>query len=154
MTWVQKFSSSIFRENRNVSLEKSKIFRQLWRIFYSGAKTSIAGTSLASAPKYFSTFKHIIFSGIFTGSVYKDYGLLKNGFPAESVVNGSVLVVKTHEWGPKARGAFSKAILLVRAPGPAIQAEFNRQSGGHVGFAGVDRYKRTKGKCKHDKTIP
>ena len=25
---------------------------------------------------------------------------MKNGFPAESVNNGSVLVVKTHEWGP------------------------------------------------------
>ncbi|KAJ8928896.1 hypothetical protein NQ314_018467 [Rhamnusium bicolor] len=79
--------------------------------------------------------------GIYTGSVYKDYGLLKNGFPAESVFNGSVLVVKTHEWGPNARSKFSKAILLVRSPGPAIQAEFNRQSGGHIGFASPDRYR-------------
>ncbi|PSN49774.1 WSCD family member [Blattella germanica] len=53
---------------------------------------------------------------IYTGSVYKDYGLLKNGFPAESVVNGSVSVVKTHEWGPAARKPFSKAVLLIRAP--------------------------------------
>lgn len=89
---------------------------------------------------------------MYTGSVYKDYGLLKNGFPAESVTNGSVLVVKTHEWGCRARAAFSRAVLLVRAPGAAIQAEFNRQSGGHVGFASPDRYKRTNGKCKYTRT--
>lgn len=67
-------------------------------------------------------------------------------------MNGSVLVVKTHEWGANARKAFAKAILLVRAPGPAIQAEFNRQSGGHVGFASPERYRRTKGKC--NRTTP
>lgn len=87
--------------------------------------------------------------GFYTGSVYKDYGLLKNGFPAESVTNGSVIVVKTHEWGQRARSAFQKAVLLIRAPAQAIQAEFNRQSGGHVGFASPDRYKRTKGKCEY-----
>lgn len=59
-----------------------------------------------------------------------------------------MLVVKTHEWGPTARKHFTKAILLVRAPGPAIQAEFNRQSGGHVGFASPERYRRAKGRCK------
>ncbi|XP_077291690.1 WSCD family member AGAP003962 [Arctopsyche grandis] len=85
-------------------------------------------------------------TGIHTGSVYKDYGLLKNGFPAEAVSNGSVLVVKTHEWGTSARASFSRAVLLLRAPEQAIQAEFNRQSGGHVGFASPDRYRRTKGK--------
>lgn len=85
--------------------------------------------------------------------MYKDYGLLKNGFPAESVANGSVLVVKTHEWGVNARSKFSKAILLVRGPGPAIQAEFNRQSGGHIGFASPDRYKRTKGLRKLSKIV-
>lgn len=31
-----------------------------------------------------------LFLGILTGSVYKDYGLLKSGFPAESVSNSSV----------------------------------------------------------------
>ncbi|XP_018574207.1 WSCD family member AAEL009094 [Anoplophora glabripennis] len=105
--------------------------------------------ALASFPGSGNTWLRYLLqqaTGFFTGSVYKDYGLLKNGFPAESVLNGSVLVVKTHEWGPKARSKFSKAILLVRSPAPAIQAEFNRQSGGHIGFASPDRYKRTKGK--------
>lgn len=60
--------------------------------------------------------------------------------------NGSVLAVKTHEWGPVARAAFHRAVLLVRAPGPAIQAEFNRQSGGHIGFAAPDRYRLKKGR--------
>lgn len=87
-------------------------------------------------------------TGILTGSVYKDYGLLKSGFPAESIANSSVLLVKTHEWGSHVWGKFGKAILLVRDPAKAILAEFNRQSGGHVGFASPDRYKRTKGKCE------
>uniref|UniRef100_A0A182PBY4 Sulfotransferase domain-containing protein n=1 Tax=Anopheles epiroticus TaxID=199890 RepID=A0A182PBY4_9DIPT len=85
-------------------------------------------------------------TGILTGSVYKDYGLLKSGFPAESVANSSVLVVKTHEWGPHAWAPYTKAILLIRDPERAILAEFNRQSGGHVGFASPDRYRRTKGR--------
>lgn len=91
---------------------------------------------------------YFLFVGILTGSIYKDYGLLKSGFPAENICNASVLVVKTHEWGPKALGTFDKAILLVRDPDKAILAEFNRQSGGHVGFASPDRYKRIKGRCK------
>lgn len=85
--------------------------------------------------------------GILTGSIYKDYGLLKTGFPGENICNSSVLIIKTHEWGLKAWKPFAKAILLVRDPEKAIIAEFNRQSGGHVGFASPDRYQRTKGKC-------
>lgn len=73
--------------------------------------------------------------------------MLKSGFPAENIFNSSVLIVKTHEWGPNAWEHFGKAILLVRDPDKAITAEFNRQSGGHVGFASPDRYKRTKGRC-------
>jgi hypothetical protein len=44
--------------------------------------------------------------------VYRDFALLKNGFPGENLANGSVLVVKTHEWGPQARQPFNKAVLL------------------------------------------
>lgn len=57
-------------------------------------------------------------------------------------------MVKTHEYGPKDFAQYAKAILLVRDPDKAILAEFNRQSGGHVGFASPDRYRRTKGRCK------
>ena len=55
-------------------------------------------------------------TGISTGSVYKDFALLKNGFPMESVSNGSVLVVKTHEWGGGGRKPFDAAMLLIRSP--------------------------------------
>ncbi|XP_036319739.1 WSCD family member GA21586 [Rhagoletis pomonella] len=106
-------------------------------------------TALASFPGSGNTWLRYLLqqaTGILTGSVYKDYGLLKTGFPAENIRNNSVLLVKTHEFGPKAWEPFTKAILLVRDPEKAILAEFNRQSGGHIGFASPDRYKRTKGK--------
>ncbi|XP_046387268.1 WSCD family member AAEL009094-like [Ischnura elegans] len=109
--------------------------------------------ALASFPGSGNTWLRYLIqqaTGVFTGSVYKDYGLLKNGFPAESVVNGSVAVVKTHESGPGARAPFSRAVLLIRSPGAAIHAEFNRQSGGHVGFASPDRYRRNRGKYWQD----
>ena len=56
-----------------------------------------------------------------TGSVYKDYALLKNGFPGENIVNGSVIAIKTHEFGPTALHQFDRAILLVRDPFEALQ---------------------------------
>ena len=87
-------------------------------------------------------------SGVLTGSIYKDLGLMKSGFPAESIANSSVLVVKTHEWGKSAFKMFSTAILLVRDPKKAIVAEFNRQSSGHVGVAAVERFKRSEGRCE------
>ncbi|XP_058822804.1 WSCD family member AAEL009094 [Topomyia yanbarensis] len=106
-------------------------------------------TALVSFPGSGNTWLRYLLqqaTGILTGSVYKDYGLLKSGFPAENVANSSVLVIKTHEWGPNAWAPYGKAILLVRDPKKAILAEFNRQSGGHVGFASPDRYRRTKGR--------
>lgn len=80
--------------------------------------------------------------------MYKDFALLRNGFPAESVTNGRVLVVKTHESGQSARSLFEKAILLVRKPSEAILAEFNRRAAGHIGHAGRDKYTRNAGRCK------
>ena len=53
-------------------------------------------------------------SGVSTGSVYKDVALLRNGFPSESVNNGSVIVVKTHEYGSSVRDQFQAAILVIR----------------------------------------
>ena len=35
-------------------------------------------------------------TGIMTGSVYNDTYLLNNGFPGESLSNGSVIVIKSH----------------------------------------------------------
>uniref|UniRef100_A0A182XXM5 Sulfotransferase domain-containing protein n=2 Tax=Anopheles stephensi TaxID=30069 RepID=A0A182XXM5_ANOST len=118
-----------------------------WRT--KGAHSKPELTALVSFPGSGNTWLRYLLqqaTGILTGSVYKDYGLLKSGFPAESVANSSVLVVKTHEWGPHAWAPYTKAILLIRDPERAILAEFNRQSGGHVGFASPDRYRRTKGR--------
>lgn len=116
----------------------------------SATKSIVA---LASFPGSGNTWLRYLIqqaTGLLTGSVYKDYGLLKSGFPAESISNSSVLIVKTHEYGSRGWEKFGKAVLLVRDPAKAILAEFNRQSGGHVGFASPDRYKRTNGKCKFD----
>ena len=52
--------------------------------------------------------------GVSTGSVYKDVALMRNGFPSESVNNGSVIAVKTHEYGQDVRRKFEAAILVVR----------------------------------------
>jgi hypothetical protein len=103
---------------------------------------------LASIVGCGSTFFLNSLQGVFTGSVYKDFALLRNGFPGESVSNGQVLVVKTHESGPPARAQFDKAILLIRKPSEAILAEFNRRAAGHIGHAGRDKYTRNAGRCK------
>ncbi|KAK4314790.1 hypothetical protein Pmani_013936 [Petrolisthes manimaculis] len=106
-------------------------------------------TALVSFPGSGNTWVRYLLqqaTGYYSGSVYKDYALMKNGFPAESVSNGSVVVVKTHEWGPEMRKVFSRAVLVVRDPYSAIQAEFNRQSGGHIGHAQPDKYTRDGGR--------
>ena len=90
--------------------------------------------------------KHLFILGILTGSIYKDYALLKNGFPAESITNGSVIVVKTHEYGNDAISMFDRAILLIRDPFASILAEFNRRFAGHIGHASVEKYRHNGGK--------
>ena len=88
--------------------------------------------ALASFPGSGNTWVRYLLqqaTGILTGSVYKDYALLKNGFPAESIINGSVLTVKTHEFGEEARRSFQRAVILVRDPFSSLLAEFNRRSG-------------------------
>jgi hypothetical protein len=105
--------------------------------------------ALASFPGSGNTWVRYLLqqaTGILTGSVYKDYALLKNGFPAESIVNGSVLLVKTHEFGDEARRPFQKAVVLVRDPFSSLLAEFNRRSGGHIGYASADKYRRNGGR--------
>ena len=105
--------------------------------------------ALASFPGSGNTWVRYLLqqaTGLLTGSVYKDYALLKNGFPAESIVNGSVLLVKTHEFGDEARRPFQKAVVLVRDPFSSLLAEFNRRSGGHIGYASADKYRRNGGR--------
>ena len=89
--------------------------------------------------------------GILTGSVYMDKGLVKNGFPAENITNGSVIAVKTHRFGDDSVGdaavtMFDRAILLVRDPFASLFSEFNRLKSGesHTGYAPVEYYRGNK----------
>jgi hypothetical protein len=54
--------------------------------------------------------------------------------------------VKTHEFGEEARRPFHRAIILVRDPFSSLLAEFNRRSGGHIGYASADKYRRNGGR--------
>ncbi|XP_014679903.1 PREDICTED: WSCD family member AGAP003962-like, partial [Priapulus caudatus] len=79
---------------------------------------------------------------VYTGSIYRDQGLLKHGFPGESVHNSTVIAIKTHEYGPETRRKYARAVLLVRNPFDTLLAEFNRQFGGHIGYAGPERFQQ------------
>ncbi|XP_013167977.1 PREDICTED: WSCD family member AGAP003962-like [Papilio xuthus] len=94
--------------------------------------------ALASYPGSGNTWLRYLLqqvTGIVTGSVSLDYSLRKQGFPAENISDGSVLVVKTHKYPPKNVNKFESAILLIRNPRDAILAEFNRINSGHTGIA-------------------
>jgi hypothetical protein len=141
LTSVTQFDHRNFQHQKygsnNILIESSTL-RDNNKNEFNGEKV----IALASFPGSGNTWLRYLLqqaTGIYTGSVYKDYGLLKSGFPAENISNSSVLIVKTHEFGPSTFSKFRKAVLLVRDPAKAILAEFNRQSGGHVGFASIDR---------------
>ncbi|KAG7303723.1 hypothetical protein JYU34_012282 [Plutella xylostella] len=87
-------------------------------------------------------------TGYLTGSVYNDVGLRRNGFPAENVTNGSVLVVKTHYMPNDISSYYKSAILLIRNPRDAILAEFNRRLQGHIGTVPKSAFKTTYGAGK------
>lgn len=53
---------------------------------------------------------------------------------------------------PQMRKKFSQAVLVIRDPYMAMLAEFNRQSGGHIGHAQPDKYTRDGGRCKYTYT--
>ena len=78
-------------------------------------------------------YSHV--TGVYTGSVYKDPVLARHGFPGENITDSSVIAIKTHEWGPAARKPYQRALLVMRSPYDALQAEFNRRYGGHRGHA-------------------
>ena len=106
-------------------------------------------TALASFPGSGNTWLRYLLqqvTGVATGSIYRDAALRRNGFPAESIANGSVIAVKTHEWGAQARETFDSAILLVRDPFDSILAEFNRRAGGHIGHASKEKFVKDHGR--------
>ena len=78
-----------------------------------------------------------VFAGIYAGSFRYDTDLARHGFPAETVTNGSVLVVRSH-FRPSRE--FNKAVLLVRDMSDAAVAEFHRHRAGHTGEARKPKY--------------
>ena len=68
----------------------------------------------------------VFIPGLYTGSIYRDPGLLHSGhFPGEEYQDGRVVVVKTH--GMLDSSEYQRAVLLIRNPFDAILAEYNRQ---------------------------
>ncbi|KAI8442406.1 hypothetical protein MSG28_005922 [Choristoneura fumiferana] len=109
---------------------------------YQPAGPSGRAVALASFPGSGNTWLRYLLqqaTGIWTGSVYMDFGLKVRGFPAENVTDATVLVVKTHESPPPDQ--FKAAVLLVRNPRDAILADFNRHLMGHVGTAPISAFK-------------
>ena len=86
---------------------------QFWGLTLANSNSSSKSKSFQQQRQDLK-FKIKFVSGVSTGSVYKDVALLRNGFPAESVNNGSVIVIKTHEYGSDVRDKFEAAILLIR----------------------------------------
>ena len=82
-------------------------------------------------PFTFTFTKRFLLEGVYTGSVYMDKMLRRRGFPGERVVNGSVVVVKTHK-SPRAGLPYERVVLLLRDPYGAFLAEFNRQHCSHT----------------------
>ena len=95
----------------NIKYQNTTIQQFSFKIFYFYIVNCVFKRFLG---ENINLLKVFLCSGVSTGSVYKDVALLRNGFPAESVNNGSVIAVKTHEWGQEVRGRFQAALLLLR----------------------------------------
>ncbi len=78
--------------------------------------------------------------------MYRDEILRRFGFPGEGVTNQSVVVIKTHEWRSAIKHKYDRVVLLGRTPTDTIMAEFNRQFGGHIGHAPLNKLQNEKGK--------
>lgn len=76
---------------------------------------------------------------------------MNHGFPAESISNSSVLVVKCHSRESKSLARFHRIILLVRDPEQCILAEFNRKkTDSHLGVVDEQRFQKSSGKVFKD----
>ncbi|KAK3086361.1 hypothetical protein FSP39_017393 [Pinctada imbricata] len=82
-------------------------------------------------------------TGIYTGCDYTDDDLKRNGFLGENIMNGSTVVVKTHEFTPFHLKTYQKAVLLIRNPYDAILSNFHlRHSKSHTGTATDEEFKK------------
>ena len=99
--------------------------------------------ALASFPGSGNTWTRYLLqqaTGIWTGSIYHDKALTEHVFLSKDIHDSSVLFVKTHRYKKEDMKIYSKAVLIVRDPKDAILAEFNRQKGGRVGHASLDKF--------------
>ncbi|XP_068166163.1 sialate:O-sulfotransferase 2-like [Antennarius striatus] len=105
-------------------------------------------TTIASFPGSGNTWtRHLIElpTGFYTGSIYLDKSLCRHEFKGEGEDwrKGTTICVKTHEKTKESIDEFDSSILLIRNPYKAIILEFNRQHGGHTGFASEIDWKGT-----------
>ncbi|XP_071092902.1 WSCD family member AGAP003962-like [Haliotis cracherodii] len=108
--------------------------------------------ALASYPGSGNTWvRHLLqqMTGIATGSIYIDEELRHNGFPGESLSNGSVVAVKTHN-GYAGKG-YARAILLIRNPYESMLSLFKLSNSNHTGEPSVDRYGKQWGKFTEER---
>ncbi|XP_068167469.1 sialate:O-sulfotransferase 2-like [Antennarius striatus] len=102
--------------------------------------------ALASFPGSGNTWARYLIelsTGFYTGSVYSDKVLYSHGFKGEREDwrNGTTVCIKTHNLKMEGIIEFESSILLIRNPYNSLMAEFNRQHGGHTGFASEDDWK-------------
>ncbi|XP_046326452.2 WSCD family member GA21586-like [Haliotis rufescens] len=136
----------------NVYLRKPMLFSPLFRVYnQSGSEPHCPSVrlstrvlpqiALASYPGSGNTWvRHLLqqMTGIATGSIYNDEQLRHNGFPGESLSNGSVVAVKTHNH--YAGKDYARAILLIRNPYESMLSLFKLANSNHTGEPSVDRY--------------
>ncbi|XP_046563255.1 WSCD family member AGAP003962-like [Haliotis rubra] len=97
--------------------------------------------ALASYPGSGNTWtRHLLqqMTGIATGSVYSDEDLRLNGFPGESLSNGHVVAVKTHQLYDET--LYDRAILLIRNPYETFLSLFKFVHANHTGAPNIDKY--------------
>ncbi|XP_067664587.1 WSCD family member AGAP003962-like [Haliotis asinina] len=97
--------------------------------------------ALASYPGSGNTWtRHLLqqLTGIATGSVYTDEDLRLNGFPGESLSNGFVVAVKTHELYDET--LYDRAILLIRNPYETFLSLFKFVHTNHTGAPSIEKY--------------
>lgn len=97
-------------------------------------------------------------TGVCTGSIYCDIGLLEKGFVGENIRNGAVLVVKSHAISPPKENVtlnlrqvhFSGIIFIIRNVFDALESEMNRQvyNRHHMSFQSWKSHVFTAGKLR------
>ncbi|XP_077870060.1 sialate:O-sulfotransferase 2-like [Saccoglossus kowalevskii] len=108
-------------------------------------ENSLPIVALASRPGCGNTWtRHLLelATGIYTGSVYRNMMLFRNGFRGETedLKNGRTVVVKTHKYDKTHINLFEKAVVLFRNPYSSILAEFNREKANETRNAPVESF--------------